>query len=115
MGFLDVDSLIALCKSTSWTTYKIWQAVKAGDLHYRPVLYIRSDQKIKEALKLMIIKSTKFAVVKKGHREVGMIGESAIREALGSDKTTDLGNPSEISLSQFNAGAKSTPGSSPAR
>ena len=83
MGFLDVDGLVALCKSTQWTTYKIWQAVKSGDLQYLPVLYVRADLSIKEALKLMILKSSKFAVVKKGNREVGMIGEHLIREALG--------------------------------
>lgn len=83
MGFLDVDSLVALCKSTQWTTYKIWQAVKSGDLQYLPVLYVRADLSIKEALKLMILKSSKFAVVKKGNREVGMVGEHLIREVLG--------------------------------
>mmetsp|Transcript_644 Transcript_644/g.871 ORF Transcript_644/g.871 Transcript_644/m.871 type:complete len:218 (-) Transcript_644:1063-1716(-) len=83
MGFLDVDSLVALCKSTQWSTYKIWQAVKAGDMHYKPVLFVRAEMGLREALKLMILKSTKFAVVKKGHREIGMIGESLLREALG--------------------------------
>ena len=32
MGFVEVDKLIHLCRTTQWSTYKIWQAVKAGDL-----------------------------------------------------------------------------------
>ena len=56
MGFLDVDSLVNLCKSTEWTTYKIWQAVKAGDLHYKAVMYIRTDMGLRETLKQMILK-----------------------------------------------------------
>ena len=34
MGFLKVDDLIKLAVGTKWSTYKIYQAVKAGDLKY---------------------------------------------------------------------------------
>ena len=100
MGFLEVDQLITLCNSTEYTTYKIYQAVKAGDIHYKAVMYVRTDMGLREALKQMILKRQRYAVVKKGSREVGMIGESIIRDALGQDKTTDLGDLSNDSLSQ---------------
>ena len=82
MGFLDVDQLISLCNSTNWTTYKIWQAVKAGDLTYKPATFVRQDTGLRDALKIMISKNSKFAVVKKGNREVGMIGEQRLKEML---------------------------------
>lgn len=75
MGFVDVDKLCALCRNTQWETYKIWQAVKAGDLSYTPVTYLRYETPLKDALKHMTTKNVKFAVIKKGKREVGMIGE----------------------------------------
>ena len=99
MGFLEVDQLITLCNRTEYTTYKIYQAVKAGDIHYKAVMYVRTDMGLREALKQMILKRQRYAVVKKGSREVGMIGESIIRDVLGQDKTTDLGDPSNDSLS----------------
>lgn len=82
MGFLDVDKLVNLCRTTQWQTYKIWQAVKAGDLTYSPATFVCSDTSLKDALKHMIVNDTRFTVVKKGHREVGMIGETLIRETL---------------------------------
>lgn len=51
MGFLDVDKLVTLCRSTKWTTYKIWQAVKADDLSYTPATYVRKETTLKDALK----------------------------------------------------------------
>lgn len=66
MGFLEVNKLIVLCRSTKWTTYKIWQAVNNGDLVYTPVTYMRKETILKDALKTMISNNTKFAVVKKG-------------------------------------------------
>lgn len=51
MGFLDVDKLVNLCRTTQWQTYKIWQAVKAGDLTYSRVTYVSSDTGLREALK----------------------------------------------------------------
>ena len=55
MGFLDVNKLIKLCRSTKWTTYKIWQAEKAGDLTYKPVVYLRKETTLKDAMKFMLI------------------------------------------------------------
>lgn len=49
---------------------------------YCPTIYLRSDTGLKDALKHMIANEARFAVVKKGHREVGMIGETHIREIL---------------------------------
>ena len=66
MGFLEVNKLIVLCRSTKWTTYKIWQAVNNGDLVYTPVTYMRKETILKDALKTMISNNTKFSVVKKG-------------------------------------------------
>jgi hypothetical protein len=83
MGFLDVDKLIHLCRTTQWTTYKIWQAVKAKDLSYEPPLFIRSDITPREAFKVLCLNKTKMAVVKKGSREVGMVGESLLKQTLG--------------------------------
>ena len=54
MGFLDVDKLCNLCRSTNWETYKIWQAAKAGDLTYTPVTYLRQETALKDALKSML-------------------------------------------------------------
>ena len=44
--------------------------------------YIRSDMCLRAALKHMLLHDTKYAVVKRGSREVGMIGESVIHEVL---------------------------------
>lgn len=82
MGFLEVDKLIKLCRSTKWTTYKIWQAVKAGDLEYKPVTYVRKETTLRDALKVMLVQGSKFAVVKKGQREIGMVGETRLKEQL---------------------------------
>ena len=82
MGFLDVDKLCILCRSTQWETFKIWQAVKGGDLVYTPVTYMRQDTSLKDAFRHMLTKNSKFAVVKKDKREVGMIGEQRLKEAL---------------------------------
>ena len=66
MGFLEVDKLIKLCRSTKWTTYKIWQAVKAGDLKYTPATYISKDASLRDALKSMLVQGNKYVVVKNG-------------------------------------------------
>ena len=42
MGFIKVDELIKLSLATKWTTYKIYQAVKAGDLKYVQVNFLRA-------------------------------------------------------------------------
>ena len=55
MGFLDVDRLIARCRSNQWETYKIWQAVKNGDLDYTPVTYLRDTTVLKDARKIMLL------------------------------------------------------------
>ena len=55
MGFLEVDKLVHLCRTTQWQTYKVWQAVKAGDLTYTPPTYIRAETPLKDALKFMMV------------------------------------------------------------
>ena len=82
MGFLDVDRLIALCRTNEWETYKIWQAVKNGDLEYTPVTFLRDTTTLRDARKIMLMQVTKFAVVKKGSREVGMLGMARLTETL---------------------------------
>ena len=82
MGFLDVDKLVKLCRTTKWSTYKIWQAVKAGELAYKEATYLRHEMLVRDALKFMVQSKTKFAVIKRGDREVGMVGESRLRETL---------------------------------
>lgn len=42
MGFLEVDDLVRLAESTKWTTYKIYQAVKNGDIKYAHANYLRA-------------------------------------------------------------------------
>jgi len=79
MGFIEVDKLVLLCRSTQWTTYKIWQAIKAKDLEYKAPTFVRCDTTVREALKVLCINDVKFAVVKKGSREVGMVGETLLR------------------------------------
>ena len=79
MGFIDVDKLVNLCRSTEWTTFKIWQAVKAKDLSYRAPTFVRCETTVREALKVLCINDVKYAVVKKGSREVGMVGETLLR------------------------------------
>ena len=92
-----MDKLTALCRNTNWTTYKIWQAVKAGDLAYTPVTFIIAETPLRDALKHMLLKETKFAVIKKGKREVGMVGEQRLRETLNrqsqeyQEETKDAG------------------------
>ena len=49
-GFLEVDKLVDLCMTTKWTTYKIWQAAKNGELIYKEPFYMKADTKIKAAL-----------------------------------------------------------------
>ena len=49
-GFLEVDTLIDLCMTTKWTTYKIWQAAKNGELVYKEPFYMKANTKIKVAL-----------------------------------------------------------------
>ena len=56
--------------------------MKAGDLTYKPATYVRQDTALKDALKYMITRKSKFAVVKKGSREVGMVGEQRLKETL---------------------------------
>ena len=46
------------------------------------MIYVRKETSLKDALKLMLIQNTKYAVVRKGSREVGMIGEKRLREVL---------------------------------
>lgn len=49
---------------------------------YAPVTYVRHDTPLKDVLKHMVQNKAKFAVVKKGKREVGMIGEYRLKETL---------------------------------
>ena len=94
MGFIDVDKLVRLCRSTQWTTYKIWQAVKAGDLSYKPVVYMRYETPLKDALKQMVSRNTKYAVIKRNSWEVGMIGEQRLRETL-HNRSIDISQDEE--------------------
>ena len=95
MGFLDVDRLIARCRSNQWETYKIWQAVKNGDLDYTPVTYLRDTTVLKDARKIMLLQNTKFAVVKKGSREVGMLGMARLTETLSKSSSPDTPDDSK--------------------
>ena len=81
-GFLEVDKLIELCMSTKWTTYKIYQAVKNGELAYREPYFMKADTKIKVALAEFITTQARFAVVRQYPKELGMVSEAAIREVL---------------------------------
>ena len=101
MGFLEVDKLSHLCRTTKWTTYKVWQAVKAGDLTYTPVTYMRSETALKDALKQMITKNIQYAVIKKGNREVGMIGEARLRECLNRESAGDLEESKDSSYIEY--------------
>ena len=56
--------------------------MKAGDLVYTPVTYMRYETPLKDALKHMVTKNSKFAVIKKDKREVGMIGVQRLKETL---------------------------------
>ena len=46
------------------------------------MVYVRKETSLKDALKLMLIQDCRYAVVRKGSREVGMIGEKRLREVL---------------------------------
>ena len=46
------------------------------------MVYVRKETSLKDALKLMLIQDSRYAVVRKGSREVGMIGEKRLREVL---------------------------------
>ena len=60
----------------------MFQAIKARDLSYIPPVFVRYETCLKDALKVMIVHDSRFAVVRKGKREVGMVGESKIKDLL---------------------------------
>lgn len=49
-GFLEVDKLINLCMTTKWSDYKIWQAIKNGELVYKEPYFMKAETKLKAAL-----------------------------------------------------------------
>ena len=57
--------------------------MKQGDLVYTPVNYMRYETTLKDAYKFMLVQGSKFVVIKKGSREVGLIGEQLLKESLG--------------------------------
>ncbi len=57
--------------------------MKAQDLVYRPPCFIRSDVGLREALKTLHLNDTNMGVIKKGKREVGMVGITLLKQHLG--------------------------------
>lgn len=67
---------------TKYSAYKIHQAIKNNDLVYKEPYYMEAGLKIRKALAEFAQTQARFAVVRQGHRELGMVSEAAIREVL---------------------------------
>ena len=44
---------------------------------------MRYETTLKDAYKFMLVQGSKFVVIKKGSREVGLVGETLLKESLG--------------------------------
>ena len=82
MGFLEVDKVIELCARTPYSNYKIYQAINNKHLVYKVPYFMDAGLKIKKALAEFVETQARFAVVRQGHKELGMVSEVAIREVL---------------------------------